>query len=557
MSQTIKLLLYLLIILYIFTSCANRKPPTGGPKDIEGPRIVKTNPEDKSLNFKERKLSFEFNEYVKEDNFTEKVIISPSIDSTFTYKLIKKKLTIEFQKDLKDSTTYTINLGEAIKDITESNSGIDLKLTFSTGNYLDSLDISGEVFDIQSGKGSENTLIGLYDAGDTLTIFNSKPKYISKSNKEGKFILENIHADSYLIYALLDKDKNLQYTNYTEPIGFLKDTIRLKSNLSKLKIPLQRFDLRKFKVNRKESKDDLVSIELNKGFTDFTIKLKEDSTKKLLYTWNKERNKIELYNTHNFTDSIQVRTIAKDSFDIRMDTTFKVKFEEKEESNKKSKKNKKEQDTKPFNITYDPSNNLILSTDEITFKFNYPIKTYKLDSFFFYLDTVTTIPIKEEEIKWNENRTELKINKKVPFKDTINLQLPYGSFINIQGDSNRIFKQQFKRKTSDKFSLIGGTVQISDPDFIVQLESNDGNQKYQQYNKKNFEFNYLDPGIYILKVFIDSNRNRIWDKGDLKKGIEPEKIIYYKIADTKGKLTNEINIKANWEIKDNVVSDGE
>jgi hypothetical protein len=556
MKQSINLLLYFLII-FLISSCANRRPPTGGPKDVEGPKIITTSPENKSLNFKGKELSFEFNEYVKEDNFTDKVIISPSIDSTFTYKVIKKKLYLEFQKNLKDSTTYTINLGEAIKDITESNSGQDLKLTFSTGNYLDSLDIEGEVYDIQTGKGSENILIGLYDANDTLTIFNSKPKYISKSTKEGKFALENIHSDSYLIYAWNDKDKNLQYTNYTEPIGFLSDTLKLESSISKLKIPLQRFDLRKFKVNRKEADDDVVSIELNKGFVEFGIRLKEDSTKKLLYTWNKEQNKIDLYNSFNFKDSIEVRTIAKDSFDIKMDTTFKIKFEEKEESNKKQKKNKKEQESKSFNITYEPNNNLILSSDEIEFKFNYPIKKYSLDSFFFYVDTISTIPVKDEEIQWNENRTQLKINKKVNFKDTLNLTVSYGSFINIQGDTNKVFKQQFKRKTSDKFSSIGGTVQIDAPDFIVQLESKDGSQKYQQYNKRNFDFNYLDPGTYILKVFVDNNKNGIWDKGDLQKRIEPEKIIYFKIADSKGNLSNEITIKANWEIKDNVIRDSE
>jgi hypothetical protein len=133
----------------------------------------------------------------------------------------------------------------------------------------------------------------------------------------------------------------------------------------------------------------------------------------------------------------------------------------------------------------------------------------------------------------------------------------YGSFINIQGDTNKVFKQQFKRKTSDKFSSIGGTVQIDAPDFIVQLESKDGSQKYQQYNKRNFDFNYLDPGTYILKVFVDNNKNGIWDKGDLQKRIEPEKIIYFKIADSKGNLSNEITIKANWEIKDNVIRDSE
>src|SRR5690349_10570416 len=103
MKQPINLVLYFFLILYIFSSCANRKPPTGGPKDVEGPKIVKTTPENKSLNFRGRELFFEFNEYVKEDNFTDKVIISPSIDSTFTYKVIKKKLSIEFQKNLRDS----------------------------------------------------------------------------------------------------------------------------------------------------------------------------------------------------------------------------------------------------------------------------------------------------------------------------------------------------------------------------------------------------------------------------------------------------------------------
>ena len=146
-----KFLCFPLYILFLL-SCAKQSAPTGGPKDSIPPIMVRSFPKQKQLNFKEKKITLEFNEAIQILNPREQLIITPTVGKDYKATANKKEVTIQFEDDFKDSTTYTINFREAVSDLTEKNAAKNLQLAFSTGPYIDSLIIEGNVYDLLKGK---------------------------------------------------------------------------------------------------------------------------------------------------------------------------------------------------------------------------------------------------------------------------------------------------------------------------------------------------------------------------------------------------------------------
>lgn len=109
----------LLIYLLFCLSCAKQGMPTGGPKDSIPPKLISTNPSQKQLNFKGKELTFTFSENVTVINPKEQIIVTPSINKEFNATAKNKVVTFTFERDLSDSTTYSINFRDAVKDITE------------------------------------------------------------------------------------------------------------------------------------------------------------------------------------------------------------------------------------------------------------------------------------------------------------------------------------------------------------------------------------------------------------------------------------------------------
>ncbi len=154
--RLIKPLCYSSIIL--FYSCANQATPTGGPKDSEAPQIIESIPENRSTHFAEKEITIKFDEYAKLNNVSQ-ILVSPPFKEKPEFKFKKKSLFISINDTLKDSTTYTINFGEAIIDITEGNPLRNFQYVFSTGGYVDSMEISGTVVRASDLEPQEDILV--------------------------------------------------------------------------------------------------------------------------------------------------------------------------------------------------------------------------------------------------------------------------------------------------------------------------------------------------------------------------------------------------------------
>src|SRR5580704_6183819 len=136
--------IFTLVVAILFAACANEKAPEGGKKDTTPPKLKKLNPPNKTLHFASDRIEITFDEYIKPTGFAQ-TLISPPMDKRPDFKINGKTLVIKFKSKLRDSTTYTINFAEDIKDVNEGNILNNFTYVFSTGDFIDSQKISGTI----------------------------------------------------------------------------------------------------------------------------------------------------------------------------------------------------------------------------------------------------------------------------------------------------------------------------------------------------------------------------------------------------------------------------
>ncbi len=212
-------------------SCANAGAPTGGPVDKEPPVIEESFPENGTINFTAEKIEITFDEFLKLDNVNQKLIISPPLDEKPEVKLKGKTLVIEINNELKDSTTYTFNFNDAITDLNEGNPIKEYKYVFSTGNYIDSLQISGNLKNAFDYKPELESFVLLYNSDEDSVPLKEKPYYITKTDAKGNFKFTNLANNKYLIFALEDKNSNYIFDLPNERISFIDSLLEPKAEI--------------------------------------------------------------------------------------------------------------------------------------------------------------------------------------------------------------------------------------------------------------------------------------------------------------------------------------
>ena len=231
--------LMFILVSISFTRCANIVPPSGGPRDSVPPVLLQANPRDSTLHFNSKKVTFIFDEYVELDNVNDKLIVSPTLKRTPIVTAKLHTVTLEIKDTLKPNTTYTFNFADAIRDINERNISADFQYVGSTGDYLDSLQVSGHLIDAENGRVDSNVAVMLYrDLTDSI-VSKEKPVYYAKTKGDGSFRFKNIAPGSYKIFALKEEDRDLQYSQPTEMIAFVEAPIVLtESNLADVNLLL-------------------------------------------------------------------------------------------------------------------------------------------------------------------------------------------------------------------------------------------------------------------------------------------------------------------------------
>ncbi len=222
------LLILISKIAVLNTGCANIIPPAGGPRDSLPPVLLEADPADSSRNFKDNKITFTFDEFVEVQNVSENLLISPLPKNTpiVDYKL--KTVTVKLKDSLEANTTYTFDFGNSIKDFAEGNVTKNFTYTFSTGPYIDSLQLTGNVVLAETGKIDTTLIVMLHTSPDDSVIIKEKPRYITKLDSKGGFTFNNLPPKTYYLYALKDEGGIRRYQSDKNLFAFADKPIQLQ-----------------------------------------------------------------------------------------------------------------------------------------------------------------------------------------------------------------------------------------------------------------------------------------------------------------------------------------
>ncbi len=231
MNRILQILISFFFALFLW-NCAKTGTIEGGPRDKKPPVVIKSKPLNGALNFTGDKVEITFDEYIKPEAISEEMVISPPQKERIETTMRGKTLVIDIQDSLWENTTYTLSFGQSIMDLNEGNVLKNYEFIFSTGNYLDSLAVSGTVLqaiDLQPLK--EDVHILLYSSLSDSAPYLEVADYVAKATPEGAFLINNIRPATYRLFALQDQNRNLKYDVPEEQIGFLDSLIVLSPDL--------------------------------------------------------------------------------------------------------------------------------------------------------------------------------------------------------------------------------------------------------------------------------------------------------------------------------------
>jgi hypothetical protein len=527
------------LAITLIWSCANRMPPTGGPKDKEPPKLVTSIPKIGATNVNPSKITLLFDQFVTTKNIRKELLITPLINFDYKYETKRKTVILTLEQPLDSATTYNFNFKNSIVDITEANPAVDLILSFSTGPILDTLKISGTVTDLFTGKPVNKLVVGLFIANDTLNLFNSPPYYLAQTNKKGNYLFKNIKKRKYIINAFLDKNNNLICESDKEPYAFTNKSIPLDSTtiIDTLRIQSLNLDTLKLKYTKNSGKYFIAIT--NKYLTKLKLKASNDST--IWYSLDKKHKEIKIYNTFEIKDSLMVEMHMTDSLNKIVKDNFYLKFTE-------SKRKYDKYSSTISNLFVFPKSR----------KITFTVNTSK-PSHFVYKDSIY---IKKDSLKipfdstWNitinKKHTEFNFSNYLPkpYLDSLKktqentLYIPFASFRSVESDSSKTLEKTIMPKYKKNFGILMGNILTNQTHYFIQIIDKRFNVVKEIKPKKKYKFINLAPKEYLIRILIDSNKNGKWDAGNILLNQLPEPIIIYKNEDGISKIT----IKANWEI---------
>jgi hypothetical protein len=217
-------LIYLIVcigtISFIGYSCANIIPPTGGPKDSLPPVLISASPKDSTLNFKGNRIVLTFDEYVDLQDVQNNLLFTPLFESVPVIDVKLKTVTVRLRDTLEPNTTYTFDFGNAITDVNENNPYRYYTYVFSTGPYIDSLQLSGRVLLAENGKIDSTLTIILHTDLTDSAVVKKRPRYATRVDSTGFFQFKNLPRDTFAIYALGEAGIMRRYTNPSQLFAF-------------------------------------------------------------------------------------------------------------------------------------------------------------------------------------------------------------------------------------------------------------------------------------------------------------------------------------------------
>lgn len=525
---------FFLITLIFISNCARTGRPEGGPKDEDAPLFVTAKPPYESINFKKKEIKLNFDEFVKLKDLNKQLVISPPMQYPPLISpqgSASKQLKIEIIDTLKLNTTYIFNFGNAVEDNNENNKLENFKYVFSTGNYIDSLTISGDIRDAKLLETPRKNNVLLYRIDSSFNdsiIYNKKPDYITTSLDTTIFRFTNLRRGNYLMIALKESVNDYIFDPKNDKIGFVSDTIQLPRD-SILNTPIILFkedQPYKFKRGKEVTKGKIeFGFEGNAKNMKINMLSEVPPDFKSVSKFEMDKDTLNYWFTPFEADSLNF-TIENNQF---IDT-FTVRL----------RKNKI--DSLVMSATV---KGVFHFRDTFYLTSNTPI--IKIDTSKISLFDKDTIAVNYKTLlSKKENKIGFIFAKKPEEKYSLKF-LP-SSFTDIYDVKNDTLTYRISTKTIDDYGRITINVNnVNSKNLIVELISGKNqNQLIERQfisTSKKLVFDLLEPKKYTIRAIIDENKNNKWDTGSYLKRQLAEKIIY-------NEAINNYDLRANFYLEE-------
>lgn len=602
-KYTFNLVFLAIVLIY---SCASPGTPDGGPFDETPPRFLGSSPRPGETANKSKKITMNFDEIVKIERAAEKVIISPPQLEQADIKANGRRIQVELFDTLKPNTTYTIDFSDAIVDNNEGNPLGNFAFMFSTGDVIDTMEVSGTVLNAEDLEPIKGISVGLHANLDDSAFVKMPFERISRTDSRGRFTIRGIAPGKYHIFALMDGNQNFQYDSKTEMIAF-SDSLIVPSSKPDVRqdtiwadsliidtiktvnythyypddIILRAFkaeDDRQYLKNSERDKlnhfilvfnakaDTLPEITgLNFDSRDAFVVETTSRNDSICY-WIKdsllcEQDTLMMQLKYLATDTLNQLSLTTDTIYItnkqdkaqRQKAAEQAKQKEEKERKKKSKRGEKADfiTVIPFlNAKVDAPSTLELGSN-ISISFDEPIVAIDtsaihlqvmVDSLWQDLPYIFEADTAEYRKYWVIAPWEPE--KEYQFSiDSLAFKGLYGLY------TKKIKETSLKTKAIADYGTIFLNLPQSPEYTIVELMEGDGKIVRRQpiSNEKTADFYFLPAGKkYYLRLFYDKNKNGIWDAGNYEQHQQPEEVYYY---------PKSWEMKANFEFEETWIVD--
>ncbi len=587
------------IILAIYciysSSCANTHgTPSGGPKDTIPPVVIKMLPDSNAINFpvSKGKIAITFDEYVQLKDPSKNIILSPPQKKRPKTSIKGKSIVVTFEEPLDSNTTYSLNFGNSIVDNNESNPLPFFTYTFSTGGSIDTMMLSGSVYDYTTLLPVEGATVSLYHNAKDSSVFNDLPAAITKTDKWGYFVLRNIKDIPYRIYAIKDENNNNKYDPGLEQVGFIdslytpsvvmkkgmpqlaiydmKDTLACLARPSEIEIVMfpektTKQYIREYKrVSERGAyiKFGAANVQIDsfsiKGIKSSRVLQQLNATKDSLCFWIKEGNMIE------DTLAVGIKYLKSDSLNNLVPTVENLKFilpkalrnKDKDTDFNKQKGQQKRKDLLEISLKANPET---MDQEGFVLEFPEPLIELWQDSLRF-----TMIDPKQQRFtalySFERDTAEIKRYILMPldgFKkgNEYELSVPQYAFKDIYGNTNDSTKLKVSLPNNEKLSSISTQLINADTRYIIELINDTRDKTYRRYTvtkDTTLLFPYLKEGSYSIRITQDLNANGRLDVGDLLAGKLPEKVKLYRLQNGEAiiKIGERMDIEQTIDLKE-------
>ena len=576
--------------------------PDGGWFDDTPPRVVNSSPDDKAVGVNARKVIINFDEYIKVEDVQNKVIVSPPQIEQADIKASGKRIIVDLKDSLKESTTYTIDFSDAITDNNEGNPMGNYTFSFSTGDHIDTLEVSGYCLNAENLEPIKGMLVGLYDQFDD-SLFHTQPMMrVSRTNGSGKFTIKGVAPGTYRIYALQDADGDFVFGQKSEVIGFSHDSIRpswkpdvrqdtiwrdslhidnilqvgythfLPDDVTLLCFQEPQTDRFLLKTERQTPEklgfffsygNDSVPRIKGLNFDDENAFIIESSLRKdTVYYWLRDtllvnQDTLRMAIQYHMTDTLgqlvlqndTIEALAKVSYEKRQKELAK-EFEKWQKEQERKKKREQPYDSimpaKPLKPKISASGQ-IDPTERIRFEMPEPLLRCDTSKVHLY-SKIDTLWYESPHVFRQTAVREYELTADWKLGTEYSLEIDSAAFENIYGQTSDAIKQGLKVRTADDYSslMVNVSSNLAEGDSVAQVivQLIDGSDKVVRESVMGAdgtaEFFYLKPGKYYLRAIIDRNGNGQWDTGVYDEDRQAEAVYYH---------PEEVECKAKWDVE--------